>query len=264
MAKKISITYEKGGVGKTTTAVNLASILAEKGYRTLLVDLDFQSYATTYFDLYDNDSASVYEVMCDDNDITAKDTIRHTEYDNLDILPCNYRFRKMETVLMMKTKKQEYTLKKALTDIETEYDFIIFDNPPNGERIKENVMAYTDFIILTTIPDDNAIQGLLLSSTEIQDVKDDVNSDLEVLGVLITMVQKNNNKSTYKEILQSQEIFPAFETVIRMNTYLSEARPSHKPINYYKRDSNGYADYLSFTEEVLQRIEGGVTNGNKC
>ena len=141
MATKIAITYEKGGVGKTTTAVNLSAILAEKGYKVLLVDLDLQSYAASYFDLYDDTLPCIYEVMCEDNEVTAADAIRKTNLDGLDLMPSNYRFRKMETVLMMKTKRQEYTLKKCLSPVEQNYDFIIFDNPPNGERIKENALA---------------------------------------------------------------------------------------------------------------------------
>ena len=124
MAKKIAITYEKGGVGKTTTAVNLSAILAEKGFKVLLVDLDLQSYATSYFDMYDDTLPCIYEVMCDDNDIKAEDAIRPTGIENLDLLPSNYRFRKMDIILMMKTKRQEYTLKKCLTDIENRYDHI--------------------------------------------------------------------------------------------------------------------------------------------
>lgn len=137
MAKKIAITYEKGGVGKTTTAVNLSAILAEKGFKVLLVDLDLQSYATSYFDMYDDTLPCIYEVMCDDNDIKAEDAIRPTGIENLDLLPSNYKFRKMDIILMMKTKRQEYTLKKCLNDIEDRYDFIIFDDPPNGEKSRK-------------------------------------------------------------------------------------------------------------------------------
>ena len=175
MSVKIAITYEKGGVGKTTTAVNLSAILAEKGYKVLLADLDLQSYATSYFDMYDDTLPCIYEVMCEDNDVSAEGTIRPTDIENLDLLPSNYRFRKMETILMMKTKRQEYTLKKSLSPIEEKYDFIIFDNPPNGERIKENALAYADYLILPTIPDDNALHGLLCLSTKIVDVREDVN-----------------------------------------------------------------------------------------
>lgn len=255
MANKIAITYEKGGVGKTTTAVNLSAILAEKGFKVLLVDLDLQSYATSYFDMYDDTLPCIYEVMCDDNPITAEDAIRATNIDNLDLLPSNYRFRKMDTVLMMKTKRQEYTLKKCMSPLDDKYDFIIFDNPPNGERIKENALAYADYLILPTIPDDNALHGLLCLSTEIVDVKEDVNPRLSVLGVLVTLDENNRNKNAYREVLQQQDIFPAFKTTIRKNTYLSEARNSHQPINIYDRKSHGYEDYLALTNEILEKIK---------
>ena len=254
MSVKIAITYEKGGVGKTTTAVNLSAILAEKGFKVLLVDLDLQSYATSYFDMYNDTMPCIYEVMCEDNDATAESTIRHTSIENLDILPSNYRFRKMETVLMMKTKRQEYTLRKCLSPIEEKYDFIIFDNPPNGERIKENALAYADYLILPTIPDDNALHGLLCLSTEIVDVREDVNPQLSVLGVLITLDENTRNKNAYRQVLQEQTIFPSFKTTIRKNTYLSEARNSHQPINIYDRKSHGYEDYLALTDEILEKI----------
>ena len=255
MAIKIAITYEKGGVGKTTTAVNLSAILAEKGYKVLLADLDLQSYATSYFDMYDDKLPCIYEVMCEDNSVTAEDAVRPTGIERLDLLPSNYRIRKMETVLMMKTKRQEYTLKKCLSEIEKNYDFIIFDSPPNGERIKENALAYADYLILPTIPDDNALHGLLCLSTEFVDVKEDVNPHLAVLGVLVTLDENNRNKNAYRQVLQEQTIFPAFKTTIRKNTYLSEARNSHQPINIYDRKSHGYEDYLALTNEILEKLK---------
>jgi chromosome partitioning protein len=97
----IVITSGKGGVGKTTTAVNLSAILAEKGYKVLLADLDLQSYATSYCDMYDDKLPCIYEVMCEDNPVTAEDAVRPTGIERLGLLPSNYRFRKMETVLMM-------------------------------------------------------------------------------------------------------------------------------------------------------------------
>ena len=155
---------------------------------------------------------------------------------------------------MMKTKRQEYTLKKCLSPIESKYDFIIMDNPPNGERIKENALAYADYLILPTIPDDNALHGLFCLSNEIVDVREDVNPQLSVLGVLVTIDENTRNKKAYKRVLQEQTISPAFRTTIRKNTYLSEARNSRKPINFYDRRTNGYTDYLALTDEILEKI----------
>lgn len=249
---KIAITYEKGGVGKTTTAVNLSAILAEKGYKVLLVDLDFQSYATSYFGYYDDERSSIYEVMTDR--ATASDAVLHTNFDNLYLLPCKQEFKNIETILMMKTKRQEYTLKAALDDINEQYDFIIMDCPPNGARIKENALAYTDFVILPTIPDDFAIHGLLCIATELVDVKQYVNPTIEVMGILLTLNENTSVKKAYTEALRNQNLFPCFKTTIRKNTTLSEAANHNKPINYYRRNCNGCLDYVSLAEEVMNGI----------
>lgn len=250
---KIAITYEKGGVAKTTTAVNVSAILAERGYKVLLVDLDHQSYATSYFDLYDDTLPSVNDVV--QGTVTAKQAIRHTEFWKLDILPSNYSFREIETFLMCKTRGQDFYLKNALQEIENSYDFIILDCPPSGERIKTNALAFADCAILPTIPDDYAIQGLRCMATQLVEIKKFVNASLSVLGVLITMDEHTANKAAYKQALQQQNIFSCFKTTIRKNTKLSEAINSHQPINIYEPRSNGCSDYNALTDEILSMTE---------
>lgn len=252
--KTIAITYEKGGVGKTTTAVNMAAILAEKGYRVLLVDLDPQSYATGYYALYSDELPSAYDVMS--RDYPIEKTIRHTDVDNLDLLPCTFNMSNIETDLAARPMRQEYVLKDALADIEGEYNFIIVDCPPAGLRIKTNAMVASDGLILATIPDDYAIQGLRCISKQLVSLKRGSNPDLAVLGVLITLDEHNANKRIYKEALQAQTIFPCFRTTIRKNTTLSAAINAHQPINKYDRTSNGFKDYSAFVDEFLSRLEG--------
>lgn len=249
---KIAITYEKGGVGKTTTAVNLAAILAEKGYRVLLVDLDPQSYATSYYDMYDDEKPGINEVMMERCE--AGTAIRPTGIDKLDLLPCTYDFKNIETFLMMKTRKQEYTLRDTLEGITEKYDFILMDCPPSGNRIKTNALAYADYVILPTIPDDYAIHGLLCMAQEIVDIRSGVNPGLEVMGVLITLYERTANKKAYTEALQSQNIFPCFRTIIRKNTALSAAINAHQPINLYSRRCSGCTDYMALTDEVTERL----------
>lgn len=255
---KIAITYEKGGVGKTTTAVNLSAILAEKGYKVLLVDLDFQSYATSYFGLYDDYGTSIYEVMTGSSSATS--AFLYTGIDNLYLLPCKQDFKNIETILMMKTKRQEYTLKSAMIDIENlddklQFDFIIMDCPPSGARIKENALAYTDYVILPTIPDDFAVHGLRCMATELVDVKQYVNPNIEVMGILLTLNENTAVKKTYTEALRKQTIFPCFRTTIRKNTTLSEAANHHKPINLYRPKCNGCIDYTALADEVLETLD---------
>lgn len=256
---KIAITYEKGGVGKTTTAVNLAAILAEKGFRVLLVDLDPQSYATAYYDLYDDSLPSVYDVMTGRS--RAGETVRETNVNNLHIIPCTYNFKDIETFLMMKTRRQEYTLRETMADVSDLYDFVLMDCPPSGNRIKTNALAYADYVLLPTIPDDYAIHGLLCMANELVEIRQGVNPSLDVLGVLITIYERTANKRAYTEALQGQDIFPCFKTVIRKNSALSAAINAHRPINEYARRSNGCTDYTALADEIIQRLEGGDTSG---
>lgn len=249
MSIKIAITYEKGGVAKTTTAVNVAALIGELGYKVLLVDLDPQSYATSYYAMYDEDKPCVYELM--QGAAIADEVIRATGFTNLDILPSTYAFRNMETALMMKTRRQEYTLKNALLDVEQNYDFIIIDCPPSGDRVKINALAFADYVILPAIPDDTALQGLRCISETILDIRQGVNPALLVMGVLITIDERTANKIAYKNALQSQDIFPCFKTTIRKNTKLSEAINAHQPISVYEPKSNGYLDYKALTDEIL-------------
>ena len=256
---KIAITYEKGGVGKTTTAVNLAAILAERGFRVLLVDLDPQSYATAYYDLYDDSLPSVYDVMTGRS--RAGETVRETNVNNLHIIPCTYNFKDIETFLMMKTRRQEYTLRETMADVSDLYDFVLMDCPPSGNRIKTNALAYADYVLLPTIPDDYAIHGLLCMANELVEIRQGVNPSLDVLGVLVTIYERTANKRAYTEALQGQDIFPCFHTLIRKNSALSAAINAHKPINLYARRSNGCTDYTALADEIIQRLEGGDTSG---
>ena len=255
MSTKIAITYEKGGCGKTTTAVNISAMLADKKYKTLLVDLDFQSYATSYYGLFDDNNPGIYEVMKSEKN--PKDCILKTDIENLFLLPSKHELRNIETVLMMKTKRQEYTLQMALKEIEADYDFIIFDCPPSGERIKENALTYCDYVILPCIPDDYALHGLLCIAKEIVEIKQYTNPNLKIMGILICMMEQTKSKKAYAEALKAQDIFPCFETVIRKNTTLQEAINAHVPVHRYDKRSNGSKDYMALTEEIIKIAKEG-------
>jgi len=252
MSIKITITYEKGGVAKTTTAVNVSAILADRGYKVLLVDLDHQSYATSYYALYDDTKPGIFELM--QGAAEAEQVIVPSGIPNLDMVPSTYSFRAMETVLMMKISRQEYTLQNALKDVESNYDFILMDCPPSGDRVKTNALAFADYLILPTIPDDYAVHGLQCMAETIVDIKQGVNPKLHVLGVLITIDERTTNKMAYKEALQNQNIFPCFKTAIRKNTKLSEAINAHQPINLYEPKSNGNIDYNALTDEIVELV----------
>lgn len=248
--KTIGVIYEKGGVGKTTTAINVSAILADKGFRVLLVDADPQSYATGYYDLYDDSLPSLYEVMS--KELSPTEAIRPTTIERLDILPATYRLEAVESDLAALPFGQEYVLKDALETVADKYDYCLIDCPPSGIRIKTNVMTASDFLILTTIPDDYAIQGILCISKKLKGIQRSVNPDLKVTGILITLDEHTSNKMAYKEALQGQTMFPCFKQTIRKNTTISEAINAHLPVHRYDKRSSGAADYLALTDELLE------------
>ena len=246
----IGVIYEKGGVGKTTTAVNVSAILADKGYRVLLVDADPQSYATGYYDNYDDSLPSLYEVMSKGTPLDQ--VIEPTVIDRLDILPATYRLEAVESDLAALPFGQEYVLKDALETVADQYDYCLIDCPPSGIRIKTNVMTASDFLILTTIPDDYALQGILCISKKLKGIQRSVNPDLKVAGILITLDEHTSNKMAYKEALQGQTMFPCFKQTIRKNTTISEAINAHLPVHRYDKRSSGAVDYLALTDELLE------------
>lgn len=252
MSKVIAITYEKGGCGKTTTAVNLSAILAELGHKVLLVDLDKQAYATNYFDLYNEKNNSIFEIM--ERNISPDTTITKTPFDNLYIIPAARRLSNIEKKLIDMGHEGFFVLKQCLKPIRNNFDFIIMDCPPSGEKIKENALTASDYVILPVIPDDFAIPGLIQITQEILEIRKTVNPNLSTLGILITLFERTKNKIAYTQAFKEQKNVPCLNTVIRKNATLSEAINHHKPINKYKKSCNGYKDYFALTQEILDKL----------
>ena len=254
---KIAITTEKGGCGKTTTAVSLAAILAEREFKVLLIDGDYQSYSTHNLGLYHEEQLTIHEVMLG---AEAKEAIVKTDF-SFDLLPSAMKFRSMEeslTVQKMKGQSYEYTLKNALLTLDGSYDYIICDCPPNGDKVQQNIEAYADYLILPTIPDDNAIHTFLVKANALAKVKQSINPRLSVLGALIVAENAwHKNDRLYGSAIRSQDVFPCFKTSIRFTTDFRKALNAHEPINVYDSRCAGNKDYQSLVEEVIELTQEG-------
>ncbi len=256
MCIKIAVTNEKGGCAKTTTAVNLAANLGVKGFKTLLVDMDYQAYATHYLGRYGEGGLNIFDVI---KGRAASEVIQTTDCERLDLMPANHNFESGEEYLtIIKHQGGDFlpAIKTPFESIAYKYDFIIFDCPPNGVHIKAAVMHYVNHIIATTIPDDYAVQSLRCLSENLLEIKEHINPNINMLGILIVMFERNRNKIAYTEAIKNAGIFPCFDTAIRKNTTLSEAINAGEPINYYSKRSNGAKDYDAFADEVLAMLKG--------
>ena len=252
MGKIIAFSNQKGGVGKTTTCVNMSAYLAHKGYKCLIVDLDPQGNATTGLGLSKSEiKNSVYNVMIDDQPIT--DAVMKTKVENLDILPSNIDLAGAEVELVY-LKDREHVLKRVLEGAKDSYDFITIDCPPSLGLLTINALACSDTVIIPIQSEYYAMEGLSQLMNTIKLVVKHLNPDLKIEGVVLTM-------SDYRAIIARQissEIKKFFgkrvyETIIPRNVRLAEA-PSHGvPIMMHDDKCSGAKAYNALTEEFLDR-----------
>lgn len=252
MGKIISFSNQKGGVGKTTTCVNMAAYLAVAGKKVLLVDLDPQGNATTGLGFSKSTlKKSVYNVLIDDED--AKENILPTELDNLFLLPANIDLAGAEVELVYKPKREK-VLKGALDKIKNLYDFILIDCPPSLGLITINALAAADSAIIPIQSEYYALEGLSQLMNSIALVRQHLNKNLQIEGVVLTMYDGRSLIS--KQIAAEIKKFftkKLYEIVIPRNVRLSEA-PSHgKPILLHDPKCNGAKAYRALTEEFLSK-----------
>lgn len=254
MGKIISIANQKGGVGKTTTSVNLSTLLAKRGKKVLLIDADPQGNATSGVGMDKNTELSVYDLLVSD-EVEAKDTIQKTEIKNLYLCTSNINLAgaEVELVSMM---SREYRMKEKLDSIKTNFDFIIIDCPPSLGLITLNAFTASDSVLIPVQCEYYALEGLGQLINTINLVKKHLNKDLEVEGALLTMYDARTNLSNQvvKEVSRYFEN-KVYKTVIPRNVKLSEAPSYGMPISIYDPRSKGAKSYEKLVKEFLKNNE---------
>lgn len=250
MNRMIVVANQKGGVGKTTTAVNLSACIAEQGKKVLLVDIDPQGNATSGMGLDKRSlEASVYDVMINEADV--REVIQETKMDNLSILPSNIDLAGAE-VEMVSMMSRETVLSRCLVSIREDYDFIIIDSPPSLGLITLNALAASDQVLIPIQCEFYALEGLSQLINTIKLVRKHINARLEIEGVVLTMYDGRTNLSA--QVVKEVEKFFAgkvHKVIIPRNIRLGEA-PSHGlPINKYDGRCIGSVTYRELAKEVI-------------
>jgi len=260
MARIIAIANQKGGVGKTTTAINLGACLAAAERRTLVLDIDPQGNATSGLGLEPDDTTpSIYEVLVDREPIAS--AIRPSGHlPDLDVLPATRDLVGAE-VELVERERREFVLKQALEPISEDYDYILVDCPPSLGLLTINTLAAADSVLIPIQCEFYALQGLSQLLNTVRMVQRGLNPQLEIEGVLLTMYDRRLNLS--KQVAEeATEYFGerVFRTTIPRNVRLAEAPSFGKPIILYDILSQGAQSYLALARELIQRHEGSTSN----
>lgn len=252
MGKTVAIVNQKGGVGKTTSAVNLAATIGHYGYKVLLVDMDPQGNATSGLGINKREIVkSTYDMIL--GDTKAEEILKTTPFDNLSVLPSNMNLAGAELELVDMDDRQS-RIKTALAPLKADYDFIIIDCPPSLGLLTVNVLCACDSVIVPIQCEYYALEGLSQLMNTIRQVKRLYNPLIELEGVLLTMYDGRLNL-TQQVVGEVKRFFPqkVYGSVIPRNVRLSEAPSFGQPVCYYDKSSKGSTAYDEFTKEFLKK-----------
>ncbi len=262
MGRIIAVANQKGGVGKTTTAVNLASALGRAGKKILVVDVDPQGNATSGLGVNKRQTTrSTYNLLIADASI--EEVLIRTSFQNLDLLPSNLNLAGVE-IELVEMPERAYRLRQALAPVKEKYDFIFIDCPPSLGLITLNALAAAQGLLVPIQCEYYALEGLSQLVSTVRQVKRMYNQDLDFEGVLLTMFDNRLNLTT-QVVSEVKRHFAdkVYKTVIPRNVRLSEAPSYGQPIQYYEQGSKGAQAYDDLAKEFLkkQKKTGGIKSG---
>ena len=249
----ISMVNQKGGVGKTTSSINLGACLAEQGRKVLLVDLDPQGALSAGLNIsHDEDQVTVYDLMLD-NTSSIHAAIKHTNVSGLDMVPANIDLSAAEIQLVNEVGREQ-TLGRALRPVRGEYDFIIIDCQPSLGLLTVNALACSHGVIIPMECEYFSLRGLALLTDTVEKVRDRINFDLDIVGILVTMFDRRTTHA--REVMDRVvEVFGdrVFDTVITRTVRFPETSVAGEPIITWAPNSPGAEQYRNLALEVIER-----------
>ena len=253
MGKVIAIANQKGGVGKTTTTVNLAACLAKKGKKVLLVDVDPQGNSTSGLGIDKRRcERTVYDCLI--NEIPMNEAAVKTEYENLSVCPSNLELSGAE-IELISVMGRENRLKTALAPIKDEFDYILVDTPPSLGLITINTLTAADSVLIPIQCEFYALEGVSQLTETIKRIKKALNPNLYIQGIVMTMYDARTNLAI-EVVDEVKRFFPGkvYKTIIPRNVRLSEAPGFGRPVIYYDSSSKGAESYTELAQELIDSV----------